>query len=345
MDSLDESSSITNGLLKGEVSAGTALNINESTRLNPTRLSFIQDNYSLYSKNRPKRLKRANEKEIVSSSIDPRHIGQVETKSNHMEEELWAWSHLVNNGEFGEMSNELCSLSGNNITEEHLRGSETGHGDAKNLNDFSTFTSVSELHEALGSVAYRQTGKSISKYISDEDTYSSSTLISNKKEHDHINGLEFPEEIDPEYLLDAVVGNLCSASDETSFITKPTEFSVSIQPKINSEESTLNVKNSDVRSDLIPAVVLKGKDEYSDHFISSFDGISSSLIDKTRQENVNNHMDPMTGSKSKLSSMSKKRQRVGNNKKARPKDRQMIMDRMKELRELVPDGGRVSIYI
>lgn len=74
-----------------------------------------------------------------------------------MKEELWVWSYLVNNeGEFGEMSNGLCSSSGNNIMEEQFGGTEIGHGVAKNLNDFSTFTSLSEseLHKAIGSVTF-----------------------------------------------------------------------------------------------------------------------------------------------------------------------------------------------
>lgn len=332
MDSLDESSSVTKSILKSEVSTSTAaLNANGSTRLNPTVLSFIQDDSCLSRENLLKSLKRAHKNEIGSSSTVSKHVGQMETKPNHMEEEIWSWSHLFNNvGEFGEMPNGLDCFSVKNVTQKLLGGAETGIGDV--VNDF-TFPSESELHKALGSVAYGETGKSMSKYISDEDTYSTSTVITNNKAHDL------------EYLLDAVVGSFYGAADGTSSIsnsvrsltTMPTEFTCSIQPKNNSEESTLIVDNSDVINDLMPAVMVKGIDEFSNHFTSSsFDGNASLLIDGAQHEKA---------SGPKLSSTSKKRKGVGNNQKSRPRDRQLIMDRMKELRELVPDGGRVSFFV
>ncbi|KHN04065.1 transcription factor EMB1444-like [Glycine soja] len=349
MGSLDESSSsVTKSILKSEVSTSPAALNSNGSRLNPTMLSFIQDDCFFSRENLLESLKRENENEIGSSSTEmPRHIGKVETKPNHMEE-IWSWSHLLNNvGVFREMSNGLDSSSVINTTQKQLGGIETGH-DAKNVNDFA-FPSESEFRKALGSVSYGETGKFMSKCISVEETYSNSTLVINKKEHDHIKGLEFPKDVDLEYLLDAVVGNFCGAAADTSSIsnsvrsltTMPTEFTSSIQPENYSEESTLIVDSSDVKNDLMPAIMVKGKDEFSNHFTSSFDGNASLLIDKAQQEKANSHMQPIGGPK--LSSSSKKRTRVGNNQKSRPRDRQLIMDRMKELRELVPEGGRCSI--
>jgi len=335
MDSFDESSS-----------ASTSFNINASTR-------FPQNDYGSSREIQLKSLKRANENEMVSSSFETKHIGYVETKSNHLVEEIWPWSHFVDNdGKFGETSNGLSSYSDSIMTDQLFGGTETSHLDVKNFNfnDFSIVPSMAELDKAIGSVAYRQTGKCIPKYISDEDTYSSSTLMSNKKQHGHIKSFEIPEGIHPEYLLDAVVGNLYSASDETScrsnsvrsHITMPSEFTGSIQPKIISEESNAFVKNSDVGSELMPELTAMGNDKFSNQFLSSFDDNSGLLIDEAPQEKVNNPMKPISGPK--LSSANKKRAKVGNNKSSRPRDRQLIMDRMKELRELIPDGGRVSIY-
>ncbi|KAG5037663.1 hypothetical protein AAZX31_07G128800 [Glycine max] len=350
MDSLDESYSVTKSILKTEVSTSTAALNSNVSRLNPTMLSFIQDDCCFSRENLLKSLKIENE--IGSSSSEmptvPRHIDKVGTKPNHMEEEIWSWSHLLNNvGVFGEMSNGLDSFSVINTTQKQLGGTETVH-DAKNVNDFA-FPSESELHKALGSVGYGETGEFMSKCIPVEETYSNSTLVINKKEHDHIKGLEFPKDVDLEDLLDAVVGNLCGATDDTSSIsnsirsltTMPTEFTGSVQPENYSEESTLIVDNSDVKNDLMPAVMVKGKDQFSNHYTSSFDGNACLLIDEARQEKANSHMQPVGGPK--LSSTSKKRTRVGNNQKSRPRDRQLIMDRMKELRELVPEGGRCSI--
>ncbi|XP_019460942.1 PREDICTED: transcription factor EMB1444-like isoform X2 [Lupinus angustifolius] len=326
MDSLDESS-ITNSMLKGEVSGCTTLDVNGSTRLNPTMPPFIQDECFMSQEN--------------------------ETKTNHLEEEMWAcfqWGNDV--GLLGETSNGSGSYSGKSTAQQQFGGTEAGHNDVENVNDFFTFPSESELHKALGSsVAYRQTDKSLSKHIRAEDTYSSSTLLPNKEQHDHINGFEFPNEVDPEYLLDAVFSNLCSASDDTSSVsnsvrspvTMPMKFTSSLQPNINSEESDLIVRNSDVESNLMSAGTVKAIDGFTNHFTSpSFYGNSSILRDEARGEKVYSHMhQPISGPK--VFSKSKKRAKVDNSQRSRPRDRQMIMDRMKELRELVPDGGRCSI--
>ncbi|CAN1135131.1 Transcription factor bHLH155 [Linum perenne] len=45
----------------------------------------------------------------------------------------------------------------------------------------------------------------------------------------------------------------------------------------------------------------------------------------------------------KAASGSKRRAKPGGNHKSRPRDRQQIQDRVKELRELVPNGGKVTI--
>ncbi|KAE9618093.1 putative transcription factor bHLH family [Lupinus albus] len=268
MDSLDESSSITNSLLKDEVSGSTTLYVNESTWWNATMPSFIQDECYMSRENELSSLKRASENEM---------------KTNDVEEEIWG----NNVGLFGETSNGLGSYSGMSMTQQQFAGTETGHNDVENWNDFFTF----------------------------------------------------PPESDPEYRFDDVLSNLYSVSDDTSSIsnsvrspiTMPIDFTGSIQPNINSEESTLIVQNSYIRSNLMP-----------NHFTSpSFDGNSSLLIDEAEGEKVYRHMKPVSGAK--LSSKSKKKAKVGNSQRSRPRDRQMIMDRMKELRELVPDGGRCSI--
>ncbi|KAK1380784.1 hypothetical protein POM88_027528 [Heracleum sosnowskyi] len=46
---------------------------------------------------------------------------------------------------------------------------------------------------------------------------------------------------------------------------------------------------------------------------------------------------------SKLSNDSKRRSKGADNQKARPRDRQLIQDRLKELRDLVRDGVKCSI--
>ena len=59
--------------------------------------SFIHDKCCTSGENQPGSLKIASKIEINSSSteisIDPNHIGQVETKLNHMIEQIGACSH------------------------------------------------------------------------------------------------------------------------------------------------------------------------------------------------------------------------------------------------------------
>ncbi|MED6200082.1 hypothetical protein PIB30_081850 [Stylosanthes scabra] len=307
MNILDESSNITNSTPKTEVLGRIAPCVNASTRLNPAMLS------------------------------------QVEIKDN-LDEEIWPSSPLVNDlGVFREISNGLGLYSGK--MEQQFGSNETGYEDMKNLNGFFAFPSESELHKALGSAApCRKTSDSMSKHTSVEDTYSNSTFISNNKEHGYAESLEHTEDVDPKYLLDAAFGDLFSACDDTSSISnsfrshvsKQMAFTGSIHPRISCEESSLVTKG--VKSDLKPAVTVKGGDAIAS---PSFDGNSSLLTDEPQEEQVYSHVRSTNGPN--ISRTNKKRARPGTIQKSRPRDRQLIMDRMKELRELVPDGGKCSI--
>ncbi|XP_057754389.1 transcription factor EMB1444-like [Arachis stenosperma] len=306
MDILDESSNITNSTIKTDVLARIAPSVNASTRLNPAMLS------------------------------------QVETKDN-LEEEIWPTSPWVNDvGVFQEISNGLGLYSGK--TEQQFGSNETGYEDIKDLNGFLAFPSESELHKVLGSAApHGKTRNSMSKHTSVVGTYSNSTFISNNKEHGDIESLENPEDVDPKYLLDAVYGDLFSACNDTSSISnsfrspvsKKMPFTGLIHPRNSCEESSLVMK--DVKSDLKAAVRVMGRDAITS---PSFDGNSSLLTDEPQEEKVYSHLQSTNGPK--ISSTYKKRARPGT-QKSRPRDRQLIMDRMKELRELVPDGGKCSI--
>ncbi|KAF7825626.1 transcription factor EMB1444-like [Senna tora] len=317
LDDLDESSSITNKILIDELSDDISHNINGLSRLNPTIPSFDQNEGFMSGKNK-----------ISRSTGVSNDVGQVQMKSDHMGEEIWGYSPWVKNVEvFGETSKGIFSYSCKDKAEQL-----EDHKSCNTVSSFFSFPLDSELHKALGPVASKQTV---------ESTYSSSsTLISGKKEHDHIKDLQISKEGEAECLLDAVIGKLCSASDDSSS-TWPIIFTSSIHPQSLSEESTLVTSNANTSSHLTSAFMDKDIDDRSDHFTSaSLDGnLGVLFFNETQEEAIYSHKQSKSGQK--LSG--KKRARVVNTQRQRPRDRQLIMDRMKELRELVPDGAKCSI--
>ncbi|XP_054784260.1 transcription factor EMB1444-like isoform X2 [Prosopis cineraria] len=292
-------SSLTNTILTRELFGGNSLTINE-LRLNPTvPLSIPVESGSRSRKNET----------IPPSTGVSNDAGQVEIKSNRMEEVIGTCSPCVNNvGVFGQTSEGQFSYSHNDMAEQ-FGDTDTDHEECNKVDSFN-FPLDSELHKALGPFTNRQTSEPGLEYLSAEDTYSaSSTSISGEKELGHIRGIKFSEGHKSENLLDAVLGNLSSASGDSSS-TLPTVFTASIHPQSHSEGSTL----------------------------IAYNGI---LLDGAQQESVHVHRQPNSGSKHP--SIGKKRARAGNTPRPRPRDRQLIMDRMKELRELVPDGAKCSI--
>ncbi|KAI4354554.1 hypothetical protein L6164_003406 [Bauhinia variegata] len=330
MENLDESSHITKNILEGQLSNGISLITAGSTWSNPTVPLFVQDEGCMSGVREPESIKSESENGISlpSSVISnyPRHIGQLKMTSDQMVKyEIQACSEWVRGAPIhGDISNGICYW-GQDLAEQFDK-TDTHDKSFKNV------PVDSELHRAPGHLTDREAAESILKYFSVEDTCSNSIL-------------------NAEYLLEAVVGNLCSASDDTSSsvsnsvispVALPDEFTTSIQPIRHSEETYLMVDNSNPRSHVTPAFVAKGTNEFTTPFTpSSFDGNSSILIDRTGQEFIFGQMQSNSGQK--LPSAGKKKNRVGNTQRSRPRDRQLIMDRMKELRELVPDGGRCSI--
>ncbi|XP_065852755.1 transcription factor LHW-like [Euphorbia lathyris] len=73
----------------------------------------------------------------------------------------------------------------------------------------------------------------------------------------------------------------------------------------------------------------------------SFESMMNTMLRKEQQSGDSDDMKPLKGCKT--SNTSKRRAKPGDNQKPRPRDRQLIQDRVKELRELVPNGAKCSI--
>uniref|UniRef100_A0A6N2KXG1 BHLH domain-containing protein n=1 Tax=Salix viminalis TaxID=40686 RepID=A0A6N2KXG1_SALVM len=165
-----------------------------------------------------------------------------------------------------------------------------------------------------------------------------------------VNGFEMPEgmssnqmtfEFGSENLLEAVVGNAChSGSDVKSeksgcksvqsllTVEKLPEPSIQNKRIFNSASCSINqssVVEEDAQNFSNSTEVCGGKSPKG--FLSTCPSICNEQLDK--------HTEPAKNSR--------KRAKPGEKFRPRPRDRQLIQDRIKELRELVPSGSKCSI--
>uniref|UniRef100_A0A0D9XX41 BHLH domain-containing protein n=1 Tax=Leersia perrieri TaxID=77586 RepID=A0A0D9XX41_9ORYZ len=162
---------------------------------------------------------------------------------------------------------------------------------------------------------------------------------------------------DTDQLLDAVISNVNpagkqlsgdSASCKTSLTDIPSTSycgSKEIKQSKSSGAPPLLVKNELAVSNFVkqPCFVEKAEDGC----LSQNNGIHKSQIRLWIESGQNMKCESVSASNSKgldtANKANRKRSRPGESPKPRPKDRQLIQDRIKELRELVPNGAKCSI--
>ncbi|KAE8717324.1 Basic helix-loop-helix DNA-binding superfamily protein [Hibiscus syriacus] len=143
---------------------------------------------------------------------------------------------------------------------------------------------------------------------------------------------------DAGYLLQAVVGHVfdCSvdiASRSTCIVATSGQHPVSSRPQ--------GLKSDSITSSrLMSAFSGGGKSSPSSKSIS-FKSTVSTVIDNENLGNDGYYTQSRKGKKQ--SAVCKGTTRPGDSPRPRPRDRQMIQDRLKELRELVPNGPKYSI--
>jgi hypothetical protein len=176
--------------------------------------------------------------------------------------------------------------------------------------------------------------------VPESSTYlDSSPLFSSLDTELHCSGMFSLTETDQ--LLDAVISNInpsgkqCdddSASCKTALTDAPSTSHLG--PKDLKHESTQLVKQ--------PCFFEKSEDGC----LSQNNGMHKSQIRLWIESGQNMKCESASASNSKgvdtPSKANRKRSRPGESPKPRPKDRQLIQDRIKELRELVPNGAKVS---
>ncbi|KAL8191948.1 hypothetical protein R6Q57_028679 [Mikania cordata] len=173
-------------------------------------------------------------------------------------------------------------------------------------NNSFKFPAGCELYEALGPTFCKQ------KICFDWETVTTETLTVDQMAGDtcstQISGSE--------NLLEAVVASVCCSDSDDK---RSTSFGHVVKPL-----SRLQPTPSDFKA--------SGSFCYS--FERSLQGFSSTSVSKC-SEQLDGHKE--------LAKATKKRARPGESGRPRPRDRQLIQDRIKELRQLVPNGSKCSI--
>ncbi|KAK8641328.1 hypothetical protein V6N13_010740 [Hibiscus sabdariffa] len=158
-----------------------------------------------------------------------------------------------------------------------------------------------------------------------------------------------------DHLLDAVVSSAQPAvkqisDDDMSCRTILAKFSNSSVPSSSPTFDQVNISNQ-VQGELLGSLhksLLKGGTLPFGSFRSGCSKDDAGIFSQTASvygSQISSLVEPGHNSKrnDEMSKLNRKRLKPGENPRPRPKDRQMIQDRVKELREIVPNGAKCSI--
>ncbi|XP_062006156.1 transcription factor LHW-like isoform X3 [Rosa rugosa] len=255
------------------------------------------------------------------------------------EEELFAFSQNggYNFGVFGESFGGFNSNTAGSAAEQLFKfNNDTRHN---SVNNFFEFPETSELHKALGTSFQRQTNEQLwDLSISIDDTCSSSGV--QKDLISSINPPWFSNGCDAENLLEASVAKDDTSSSISDGIksctTSSRQFSASYKQLKFEEGGPMECEPMIwSHTSALPATRKTS---------SSFTGMMNTVVDNEQEEKgTKGHTPTQPKREQKLSGTNARRAKPGNSPKLRPRDRQLIQDRVKELRELVPNGAKCSI--
>ncbi|PWZ40484.1 Transcription factor LHW [Zea mays] len=183
--------------------------------------------------------------------------------------------------------------------------------------------------------------------------FNSSPLFSSPDNELHYSGIL--SLTDTDQLLDAVISNVNPSGKQCP------DNSASCKTALMDVPSTSHLCSIDLKrceSPSVPSLLIKHElaqfakqpclvDKSEDGCLSQNNGMHKSQIRLWIESGQNMKCESASASNSKgldvPSKANRKRSRPGESPKPRPKDRQLIQDRIKELRELVPNGAKCSI--
>ncbi|XP_010469739.1 PREDICTED: transcription factor bHLH155 [Camelina sativa] len=190
----------------------------------------------------------------------------------------------------------------------------------------------SELLEAFGS-SFKQTSTGQEELLKSEHR---STI----RPTDDISHSQLTFDSGPENLLDAVVANVCqsdgNARDDMLSSRSGQSLLTNMEVAEPSGQKKHNVVNPvDSTMNHLPFVEMDTQQNSSD-ICGAFSSIGfSSTYPSSSSDQFQTSLD--------IPKKNKKRAKPGESSRPRPRDRQLIQDRIKELRELVPNGSKCSI--
>ncbi|KAI6675122.1 hypothetical protein NL676_003028 [Syzygium grande] len=280
---------------------------------------------------------------LPSQPVNANHTDIVDDNDlwfSSMDEDLLVFkSH--NLGMSAEFSHELSnSCTANDTSEWALKSKDIDHADHKTTRDMFNFPTDSELHKALGPSFQ---GRAHETSILFENAFSDFRL-SHEVDYfyDVERSTEYLSKDDAEFLLESVIPNRYGSSHPPSpSESNDTKLTV-LSRQSNTSSKVLNILEGRTSGEDVSAVITHCKDRISvPSSPVSMKSTKRSLIKRERWEEENAPALARKGEKP-LSGY-KKRSRTGDNKKPRPRDRQLIQERLRELRILVPSSMKCSI--
>ncbi|OIT01132.1 PREDICTED: transcription factor EMB1444-like [Nicotiana attenuata] len=199
-----------------------------------------------------------------------------------------------------------------------------------------------ELYKALGSTIHNNLS-GFSENTASKSMYTADPMFNIELSFGESNGWPLKED-NAENLLEAVVASSLNKMTSLESLNMPLEKPVPFCKRKNqSTESALVGDNTVTWRTLTSASA--GADRYA---LTNCSPSASSFGCVVNAFNEGQHQTKAFSSlscrkESKISNTNKKRERSGDSHRPRPRDRQLIQDRLKELRQLVPNGAKCSI--
>ncbi|KAK6943608.1 Transcription factor MYC/MYB N-terminal [Dillenia turbinata] len=238
-------------------------------------------------------------------------------------------------GLVGEYHNGIMNLiSGEAMKQQFLEDEYDNDSDHISMNNVFSFPMDCELHKALGSGFHRPAKRDRWNSLSRDNANDRSSLVDCMEQAAWDCSGWFSEKGDAEQLLEAMVAKVQMVSEDTY------DKSSSMMSDVTSlgEYTALSVPGVQVVSSVISGC--KNDQNGSLTSVSSCKGMNTKTDEEQPMTGLR-HMHPTKGTKP--STLNKRRAKPGDSQKPRPRDRQLIQDRVKELRELIPDGAKCSI--
>ncbi|PIN12973.1 hypothetical protein CDL12_14412 [Handroanthus impetiginosus] len=257
---------------------------------------------------------------------------------------------------YGDFMNELVDF---HFEESVSEPTFVGHFDSaicESGSNFFSFPGDCELHEALGTAV---PGNSC------QNTHSTSITGHNVDCHSigdrepsysmDVSGVEsvgFPmKELEVEHLVEALVANACSNfDDDLCNKSNVTSLDMSSGKHLSSSKShgqsehSASVEEDRIPWDFLTSECIARRINTASNLSASVSSVESKISTLSNKQQKRKGYDSLNpGKLSRLSTTNKKRARPGDSQRPRPRDRQLIQDRIKELRELVPNTEKCSI--